>query len=239
MKEVTPRYRKRDHPAYFTWASMRSRAGKFKNYLNVTIAPEWDDFEIFADWCDQQVGFNQIDEKGLYFELDKDIFSPFDKKSYSPETCCFVPKIINLQFMYTGKGHGKLFDGMRFNNFNQTYQVQVSTPEGSKCLGNFYTHLDAFYCLKEHRQRNLSRLANQYREKLDDRVYEYLVSYDPEYPLSREIGSRPVPLCVEYEASLGYYNDLPYQAPSIFFYENGRDWRNNYNPWLRTEDVLL
>jgi hypothetical protein len=218
---------------------MKSRAGKLKNYRNVAIAPEWDDSDVFADWCDQQVGFNQIDDNGIYFELDKDIFSPFNAKIYSPETCCFVPKIINLQFTYTGKGQGKLFDGMTFNRFSETFQVQVNTPTGSKCLGNFYTELEAFYCLKEYRQNKLKSLAEQYRDRLDERVYDHLVSYDPEYPHSKEIGSRPVPLCVEFEATLGYYNEPLYRQPSFFFFEDGRSWRNNYNPYRRTEDVLL
>jgi hypothetical protein len=239
MKQIKPRYRKRDHPSYFIWEGVRGRVGKAKNYKNVTLAPEWDDCDVFADWCDQQVGFNQIDDKGNYFQLDKDIFSPFDKKSYSPATCCFVPASINMLFTYTGKGQGKIFDGMTFNNFSQTFQVNVSTETGVKAIGNFYTELDAFYCLKEFRQGKLKYLAEKYRDKLDDRVYDLLISYDPEYPYSKEVASKPLRLCVEHERNFGYDCTPIIPKRSLLFYEDGRDWRNNSNPYMRSEDVLL
>lgn len=39
------------HPLYKTWNNITQRTGKHKNYLGLTVCPEWLDFKNFFDWC--------------------------------------------------------------------------------------------------------------------------------------------------------------------------------------------
>lgn len=55
--------------AYFSWKAMRVRCGKLKNYLDVSICPQWDDFRAFlADMGDRPEGMSldRIDPYGNY-----------------------------------------------------------------------------------------------------------------------------------------------------------------------------
>lgn len=238
MKKPKPRVRKKDHPAYSLWVGIRARAGKIERYLDVTIAPEWDDFDNFKDWRDTQIGFNETDYSGRYFVLDKDIFSDPKQRMYSPETCCFVPHDINVQFRTkNGIDLNKTLHGISFNHFSETYQVSFNVDGKNVGYGNFYTLIDAFYFWKEMKQERLRYLADLYKDDIDEKVYQVLYEFDPDYPLCKEEGSKPIEISDHYGFYCGYDTTLLYQPDRIFFYEDGTSWRNRFDPWSRWEDV--
>lgn len=47
------------------------------------------DFQDFAEWCQNQIGYNKPG-----FQLDKDILLKGNKE-YGKKTCCFVPQRLN------------------------------------------------------------------------------------------------------------------------------------------------
>ena len=63
-------------------------------YMDITCCEEWLNFQSFAKWYNDN--FYQIE--GQRMELDKDILVK-NNKIYSPSTCVFVPKRINLLFI--------------------------------------------------------------------------------------------------------------------------------------------
>ena len=83
-------------PAYTTWQNMLRRCYYTKNHTNYSraiVCDEWHKFSNFLEWWK-----NNFVEG---FELDKDfksllIFNDTSTKLYSPETCQFVPKWLNL-----------------------------------------------------------------------------------------------------------------------------------------------
>lgn len=80
-------------PFYRVWKGMIERgcSEKFKvkypTYKDVTVCEEWYRFSVFKAWMEGQ------DWEGK--ELDKDILV-LGNKVYSPETCVFVSKQVNL-----------------------------------------------------------------------------------------------------------------------------------------------
>ena len=82
----------RDIKSYSVWHSMLQRCYddkyhiKHPTYEGCTVCDEWLYFSNFKKWFDE----NYIEGT----QLDKDIFSK--NKVYSPETCCFVPREINV-----------------------------------------------------------------------------------------------------------------------------------------------
>lgn len=82
-------------PFYQRWRTMLGRvysstSRKFcKNYADCVVCEEWHLFSTFRGWMQWQ------DWEGK--ELDKDILIK-GNKTYSPETCVFVDKIVNTFF---------------------------------------------------------------------------------------------------------------------------------------------
>ena len=65
-------------------------------YKNCTVCEEWHCFANFEKWFDEN--YYEIPNERVC--LDKDILVK-GNKIYSPETCCFVPKRINILFVNT------------------------------------------------------------------------------------------------------------------------------------------
>ncbi|MFR9720477.1 hypothetical protein ACL00X_14065 [Aeromonas diversa] len=84
------------HPAYTCWQNMLKRCFYNRNttkYNPATVCEAWLHFSNFLVWWK----WNYIDG----FELDKDfgsfvMFGTHEQKLYSPETCQFIPKWMNL-----------------------------------------------------------------------------------------------------------------------------------------------
>lgn len=87
-------FEKKPAAFYGCWVNMMTRCYKktdqFKPWENVTVCEEWMDFTNFYHWAEQQPF-----KVGERIQLDKDLFSPADKKMYSPETSCFLPANLN------------------------------------------------------------------------------------------------------------------------------------------------
>lgn len=86
VNEFLSRHRTR---SFRIWVSMiyRCYSGTCRNYKNVSVCNEWHNYINFALWYEK----NQVDG----WDIDKDLFSKGGVKIYSPQTCCFIPNIIN------------------------------------------------------------------------------------------------------------------------------------------------
>lgn len=123
--------------AYVTWRGLIQRCKdtayheKHKAYQGVEVCPEWRMFSEFRRWW--------LDNYVEDFELDKDIMSD-GVKIYSPETCIFIPKWLNLFIkesnVTSGLPKGVLFEEERgkfkatLKHLNKTINVgRYSTAE--------------------------------------------------------------------------------------------------------------
>ena len=85
--------------AYEIWSNMMARCYsdnyhiKYPTYKNVMVCDDWCNFQNFGKW------FNDNYIEG--YHLDKDLLSE-EAKIYSPETCIFIPPIVNT-FLACGK----------------------------------------------------------------------------------------------------------------------------------------
>ena len=86
---------------------------------------EFESFSSFVDWSVLQDGYNLKDENGGLWQLDKDLRSDTGKV-YSPETCLFVPGVVNRYIINSGSSRGELPIGVTFNRVSRKFQSSCS-----------------------------------------------------------------------------------------------------------------
>ena len=85
---------------YRLWNSMLQRCYDNKlheecpTYTECVVSDNFKYFPYFKEWCNRQIGFTSLDNKGNKFMLDKDILVK-GNKVYSEDNCAFVPREIN------------------------------------------------------------------------------------------------------------------------------------------------
>lgn len=164
-------------PMYNTWMCMLTRcygAAHVKEnstYKDCSVSDNFKYYPYFKEWCNNQIGFNVLDDKGKTFALDKDILVK-GNKVYSEYTCCFVPPEINsLITRYTK--NSSTCKGVYYN----TKLGKFSAHLLGKYIGLFATEIEAFYAYKEAKETYIKEVANKWKDKIDPRVYEALMAW--------------------------------------------------------------
>lgn len=171
-------YRKNNlrYKAHGIWRMMLKRCGydvhgeqitSHDNYVDCHICEEWFDFDNFYDWF--QDNYYEIENQSV--NLDKDLLSG-DKKMYSPSTCCFLPKEINIVL-----GHcGHMILG-KYNNSGKIYCHAISDGVTSKRL--FADSIEEVYDFVIGRHNTKVRLlAEKYKDVLPANIYNVLSTID-------------------------------------------------------------
>ena len=170
----------KDNRIYKLWQSVLQRgydmAFKKRNptYKDTEVCPEWLNFQNFADWCYIQKFFDAKDDRGKSYTLDKDILVR-GNKVYSPETCCFVPHIINCITISCKKVRGNLPVGVHKHKECSKYSVNFKSEV---YLGGFNTPEEAFQVYKNLKEADIKDIAEVYLNKIDSKVYDKLTSWE-------------------------------------------------------------
>lgn len=134
---------------YDLWAHMLQRCdkgGKYQiahpTYDGCYAGDSFKDFQLFAGWCSNQIGFGL---KG--YQLDKDILIK-ENKIYSEITCVFVPQALNSFITIRKSSRGEHPLGVCWDNNASKYQSCVHTNGKKAHLGLFKTPEEAHqaYC---------------------------------------------------------------------------------------------
>ena len=165
---------------YVAWCGMLYRCtqkywDKYPTYIGTTCSNNFKHYSYFYEWCQKQIGFDKDN-----YQLDKDIMIR-GNKLYSEDTCCFVPRDINVLFTNRKALRGKYLIGASLQK--RTGRFQASCKDGTgklKYLGIFSTQEQAFEAYKSFKESIVKRLANKYKGLIDDRVYHALMNYTVE-----------------------------------------------------------
>jgi hypothetical protein len=168
-----PNFTKKNYPKYYSiWHSMIKRCycnnslRDSPTYMDCFVDERFHNFKFFVEWCEK----NYID--GFY--LDKDILIK-GNKIYGPDTCCFVPVEINNLFLLTNKKRGKYPVGVTLHGKN--YRAQVKMYGKSKNFGTYKTIEEAFENYKLNKLKYICELANKWKDKINNNVYDALINY--------------------------------------------------------------
>lgn len=173
---------KEDTRAFAIWTGILRRCydGKIHalhpSYKNCYVCSDWLNFQKFAHWYykNMKVGY----------DIDKDILVK-NNKVYSPETCAFVPKRVNSLFIKRNltKGDPTLPVGVyqRNKDGNIFYVAMCNDADKTqKYLGCYYSVDEAFLAYKKHKEFVIKQVAEEYKDQIDQRVYEAMINYQVE-----------------------------------------------------------
>lgn len=153
-------------PYYKKWMHMLDRSYSYRynypesSYYGTYVCDEWLKASSFKDWMEKQVW------QGL--ELDKDILVK-GNKVYSPETCCFVPKKINVYFLASVLvkskmdrslplgSHIRVYDGVK------TRSIDYICNCGGKYLGIFKDPFDAHKAWQEQKVKDIRDIVSWWK----------------------------------------------------------------------------
>ena len=128
-------------PAYASWSNMLKRAYDKKfhanqsTYAGVSVCDEWHSLSAFRLWWLE----NHVDG----WHLDKDIVC--DSRTYSPDTCIFVPRWLNNFTIDSGSARGDWPIGVSFRSDIGKFASHCNNPILMKFehLGHFDNPIDA------------------------------------------------------------------------------------------------
>lgn len=165
---------------YDKWSNMLQRCysedmkRREPSYSDCICCLDWQCFQNFAQWCEENCT-NQS------YSLDKDILVKHNKL-YSPNTCCFVPNLINKVFVKQRTQRGLYPIGVRKEHNHDSFVAVCTNPFTKKVdhFGGFKTSEEAFYKYKEHKESIIKQLAILYKNKIADNVYQAMMNYQVE-----------------------------------------------------------
>ena len=175
------KYSFKDKRVYDLWANLLKRVycdksrHKFPTYTEASVCDEWLNFQNFAAWCYSQKFFNAKDDKGRWYQLDKDLLSE-GVKIYSPNTCCFIPKDINLMLTLNDVNRGEFPVGVTRIKSTGRFEATLSSNKKSY-LGVFDTAEEAFLVYKTAKESYVKDVAEFWNGSIDHKAYTALLNY--------------------------------------------------------------
>ena len=135
-------------------------------YKGCTVCEEWlQDREAFYRWVQE----NWYTIEGEQIDLDKDILVK-GNKMYSPETCIFVPHIINIYFE-------RLTKKPVYIPSLKKWQIDIYIEGKNVNIGFFEKEEEAKKAYIKHKEAAIIALAMRYKGKIPEKLYEVMVNY--------------------------------------------------------------
>ena len=166
---------------YQTWTSMIRRCydvkcqEKYRSYIGCTVAPEWHNFQIFAEWYDENI-YKVGDER---IDIDKDILIK-GNRIYSPETCIFAPQKINSLIVNKASARGLYPVGVTWSKKMQKFSAACSNTNKQVYLGYHTTPEEAFHVYKDYKENLIKMVAELYKDYIPTKLYDSLNQYSIE-----------------------------------------------------------
>jgi len=163
---------------YSVWKDMLRRCysntyqSKHTTYVGCVVCDDWLDFQKFSEWFYK----NYRD----CYELDKDLLGC--GKLYSPETCRFVPKDLNLLITNTRYSKARNYDlPLGVSEHNGKYIAWCNDGEGKTVnLGTKTNQSDAYHLYKIYKEDLIKKKAEYHYLKghIDKDTKAALLNYE-------------------------------------------------------------
>ena len=149
---------------------------RFPTYKGCNVSDNFLHYSFFYDWCQEQIGFGKVDDKGRSWCLDKDLLF-VGNKIYSETTCVFVPNEINLFFIDSGAVRGEYPIGVYFDKASGKFVAQCKVNGKRQHLGLFNTPQEAFAVYKPFKENLCKQLALKWQSEIDERLFNTMMNW--------------------------------------------------------------
>lgn len=161
---------------YVVWRAMIRRCYKpemqkrHPTYIGCSICDEWQDFQVFAEWSENQKHSN------CGYQLDKDILVN-GNKLYSPDTCCFVPRDLNMLLIDSGASRGEHPQGVSFKKDVGRFYAGLRMYGKYKHIGYYECAEKAYQAYKEAKERHVKNVAIEWANRIEWNVFVALMNW--------------------------------------------------------------
>lgn len=156
--------------SYAVWRGMIRRCykeemqDKHPTYIGCFVCDEWHDFQVFAEWVDNQ----KYGSCG--YQLDKDILVS-GNRVYSPEACCFIPSELNTLLIDSGASRGDYPQGVSLRKDVNKFQAGLRMGGKLRHIGYFKCPQEAHQAYKSAKERYVKNRALSWANKIDWDVF--------------------------------------------------------------------
>ena len=149
---------------------------RYPTYKDCNVSDNFLHYSFFYDWCQEQIGFGKVDEKGRSWCLDKDLLF-VGNKTYSETACVFVPQEINLFFIDSGAKRGEYPLGVCFHKRVGKFVAHCAVNGKLQYLGLFSTPEEAFAVYKPFKEDLCKQLALKWQSEIDERLFNVMMNW--------------------------------------------------------------
>lgn len=151
--------------SYHTWNAMVGRCKK----NNYPISDMFSDYKTWIEWAKVQKGYKEVDIFNVPFNLDSDMFS-FGVKTYSEDTCVFIPEHLNQIYKTSYKDKKEL--GVDFRK--GSYRARIHMFNKQVIIGTYERKEDAIAAYRAKRSEYVGILLNIHRDQLEDKTVKFI-----------------------------------------------------------------
>lgn len=161
---------------YEAWRGMIKRCydpdyqEKFPTYKGCSVADEWKDYQVFAEWYVNSVGY----ESG--YQLDKDLLVK-GNKVYSANSCCLLPHELNSLLTDRRALRGLHPVGVTMTRSIKKFRARLRVDNKEVYIGHYKTAEEAFDAYKLAKEQNVKSMADKWADKIDKRAYLALLNW--------------------------------------------------------------
>lgn len=161
---------------YVVWRGMIRRCYKAEmqekhpTYIGCSVCEEWHDFQVFAEWVENQ------EYGSCGYQLDKDILVA-GNKIYGPDTCCFVPRDLNMLLIDSGASRGKHPQGVSFKKDVSRFHAGLRMYGRYRHIGYYGCAEKAHQAYKSAKERYVKNRALSWANKIDWNVFVALMNW--------------------------------------------------------------
>jgi hypothetical protein len=136
---------------------------KHKSYTEARVCEEFMNLQVFCNWSDSA----KPKDTSITWELDKDLLG--DGKLYSPSTCCYLPKELNLFLSKLDRQYIPRTAGGKYSVW-----CSDGVNKDNRYVGTFDTKEEAVGAWKKTKNARLHSLIEKYKQLLPANVLEAL-----------------------------------------------------------------
>ena len=175
--KYAPYVSRRATEAYVVWRDMMKRCYSSKyhkgkpTYINCEVDAIWHNFQNFAEW------YYNHEYSDMGYQLDKDILAA-ENNVYSPETCCFVPREINMLIVDYSRARGIYPQGVYLHKASGNYMSSIRASGERVHLGCFDCPNKAHQVYKIAKEAYVKEKALEWQDRIACNVFEALMNWE-------------------------------------------------------------